>query len=329
MAQLYGISVALLRPLAELLGRLDIDSAAFLDGLGIDAGATPNTYIAGALVDARLDELARKRGDPAFALTLARAGVIRPLGLFGHMVWLSGTVRDAITRAVKFYAMVTSRATLTLDESAPRATLRQQSVLGASYSKTLTEFAFASLALRARAATGGRFELSAVSFTHAGDPSARARYRAVFGAPVEFGAELDELAFEVDQLDLALATADEVTSAALETTISKLTTAQPRSVLVDRVRRAVATSLGGAESHASVAGKLGTSARTLRRHLEREGQSLRSVVDELRRERADELLAAELPIKEVAFALGFSEPSAFSRAYKRWTGKAPRVGRVK
>jgi AraC-like DNA-binding protein len=326
MAPVYGISVALLRPFAELLGRLDIDAAAFLDGLGIDPGALPNTYIAGELVDARLSELARMRGDRAFALTLARAAVIRPLGLFGHMVWLSGTVRDAITRAVKFYAMVTSRATLALDESSPRATLRQHSVPGASYSKTLTEFAFASLALRARAATGGKFELAAVSFTHAGDPSARARYRAAFGAPVEFEAKVDELAFDVDQLDLALETADEVTSAALETTISKLTTVRPHSVVVDRVRRAVAA---GAETYETVADKLGTSARTLRRQLEREGQSLRAIADELRRERADELLAAALPIKEVAFALGFSEPSAFSRAYKRWTGKAPRLGRVK
>jgi AraC-like DNA-binding protein len=326
MAQVYGISVALLRPFAELLGRLDIDSAAFLNDLGIDAGALPNTYIAGELVDARLDELARSRGDRAFALTLARAAVIRPLGLFGHMVWLSGTVRDAITRAAKFYAMVSSRATLTLDETPPRATLRQHAVPGVVYSKTLTEFAFASLALRARGATGGKFELTAVSFTHAGEPSARARYRAAFGAPVEFEAKVDELAFEVDQLDLVLETADEVTSAALETTISKLTTARPHSVLVDRVRRAVTA---GAETYDSVADKLGTSARTLRRQLEHEGQSLRAIADELRRERADELLAAAMPIKEVAFALGFSEPSAFSRAYKRWTGKAPKLGRVK
>jgi len=140
------------------------------------------------------------------------------------------------------------------------------------------------------------------------------------------GAAVDELAFDVDQLDLALETADEVTSAALETTISKLTTVRPHSVVVDRVRRAVAA---GAETYETVADKLGTSARTLRRQLEREGQSLRAIADELRRERADELLAAALPIKEVAFALGFSEPSAFSRAYKRWTGKAPRLGRVK
>lgn len=328
MADVHGISVALLRPLAELLGRLEIDSSAFLGSFGIDAETAPNTYIAGAAVDARLDDIARSRRDPTFALTLARAAVIRPLGLFGHMVWLSGTVRDALTRAARFYAMVTSRTTLTLDETASRATLRQHSVPGVAHGKILTEFAFASLALRARRATGGRFKLHAASFTHGSDRSTRAAYRAVFGVPVGFAAGADEIAFDAEQLDLPLETADEVTSAALETTIVQLTGARPRSVLLDRVRRAAAPSLGDVVSLATIAGRLGTSARTLRRHLEQEGLSLRSIIDELRRERADELLAAGTPIKEIAFGLGFSEPSAFSRAYKRWTGKAPRLRRV-
>jgi AraC-like DNA-binding protein len=329
MANVYGISVALLRPLAELLGRLEIDPIAFLEGFGIDARTTPNTYVAGSAVDDRLDEIARTRGDPTFALTLARTAVIRPLGLFSHMVWLSGTVRDALVRAVRFYAMVTRRTTLTLDETGPRATLRQHAVPGITRGTILTEFAFASLVLRARRATAGRFELSAATFTHERDRSTRAAYKALFGVPVGFGASVDEVAFAADQLDLALESADEVTSAALEATIGKLTDATPRSVLLDRVRHAVAASLGKPVSLTNVADRLGTSARTLRRQLEREGRSLRSIVDELRRERADQLIASGTPIKEIAFGLGFSEPSAFSRAYKRWTGSAPRLARVK
>ncbi|MCW5803036.1 MAG: helix-turn-helix transcriptional regulator [Deltaproteobacteria bacterium] len=90
---------------------------------------------------------------------------------------------------------------------------------------------------------------------------------------------------------------------------------------VDRVRRALGQ---GAASLPDVARRIGTSSRTLRRHLEREGLTLRGLVDDVRRARADELLAAGTAVKEVAFALGFSEPSAFSRAYKRWTGRAPR-----
>ena len=130
-----GLSVALLRPLAELLGRLDsaspavpgeaapphggaesIDARGFLAALDIDDATAPDTYVDGERVDKLLDELAARRGDPAFALTLARLAVVRPLGLFGHLVWLSGTVGDAIERAVRFYSVITKRATLELED---------------------------------------------------------------------------------------------------------------------------------------------------------------------------------------------------------------------
>ena len=94
-----------------------------------------------------------------------------------------------------------------------------------------------------------------------------------------------------------------------------------RDPFIDRVRRAAAENFEGATSLAVIAKRLGISARTLRRHLEQHGNTLRGVVDDIRRERADQLLAAGMSVKEIAYALGFSEPSAFSRAYKRWTGK--------
>ena len=93
MSANHGISVALLRPLAELMGRLEIDARAVLASLGIDDATTPETYVAGDVVDRCLDEIAIRRRDPAFALTLARAAIERPVGMFGHMVWLSGTLR--------------------------------------------------------------------------------------------------------------------------------------------------------------------------------------------------------------------------------------------
>jgi AraC-like DNA-binding protein len=318
-----GISVALLRPLAELLGRLDADPAEFLASLGVDAEATPATYVDGAEVDRRLEAVAARRGDPTFGLTLARTAVAWPLGIFGHLIWTSGTVRDALARAVRFYGMVTRRTTLTLEESGARAILRQHGVPGIARGAILTEYPFASLALRARAATEARFAVRAVRFTHAQPAALAARYHEVFGVAVAFGAGADELELDTAQLDLRLASADPITSAVLETTVAALTETPSRSPFLDRVRRAAAMHLGEAISLELLARELGTSPRTLRRHLEQESSSLRAVVDELRRERADALLAAGTPIKEIAFGLGFSEPSAFSRAYKRWTGKAP------
>ena len=317
----HGISVALLRPLAELLGRLDVDGRAFLVQLGVDDDMAPNTYVPAVEVDRAIADIAAARNDPAFALTLARTAAIRPLGLFGHLIWLSGTMRDALTRAVKFYSMVTRRTTLSLDELDGIARIRQRPVANVPRGRILTEFPFASLALRARDATGGKFALRAVRFAHAGD--ATDAYAEVFRAPVTFGNAADEIEIDAAQLELPLASADPITSAAIEAKVAQLT-AMPagRSAVVDRVRRVAAAHLTTG-SPTAIAKQLGISPRTLRRQLADNATTLRQLLDEVRRERADQLLAAGTSVKEVAFELGFSEPSAFSRAYKRWTGKAP------
>jgi AraC-like DNA-binding protein len=325
MPATHGISVALLRPLAELLGQLEVEPAAFLTAVGVDDAMAPNTYITASRVDQELAAIAKRRGDPAFGLTLARAALVRPLGLFGHLVWLSGTLRDALTRAVKFWSVVSQRTTLTLDEtSGAVARLQQHVVSGAPRGRILTEYPFASLALRAREATRGAFVARAVRFSH--EAEATLVYDEVFRAPVTFGAAVDELEIETAQLDLRLAGGDPITSAAVEAKVIELISEAPaRDPFVERVRSAAASSFAGAASPTEVARRLGISRRTLRRHLEKQGHTLRGVVDELRRERADALLDAGSSVKEIAFQLGFSEPSAFSRAYKRWTGKAPRA----
>lgn len=313
--------MALLRPFAEILGRLDVDARQFLAALDIDDAATPDTYVPAARVDQLLADIAERRGDPTFSLTLAHAAVVRNLGLFGHMVWLSGSVRDALLRAVKFYGVVSHRTTLSLDEADGVATLRQHSLPGYSRGAILTEFPFVSLALRARHATDGKFALRAVRFMHASD-HARA-YREAFGCDVSFRASRNELEIDSAMLDLRLATADPITSAALEARVVELTSHASRSPFIERVRRAAGATLAQGPSLESIAAQVGISARTLRRQLAQENTSLRAILDEVRRERADELLAKGEPVKAVASELGFSEASAFSRAYKRWTGRSP------
>ncbi|MEM6345746.1 MAG: AraC family transcriptional regulator [Bacteroidota bacterium] len=71
------------------------------------------------------------------------------------------------------------------------------------------------------------------------------------------------------------------------------------------------------------AAMLHMSPRSLQRKLKAEGTSFRMLLDEIRQERATYYLRHEIPIKEVAFRLGFQEVSAFSHAFKRWTGKTP------
>ncbi|XXX72823.1 helix-turn-helix transcriptional regulator [Sorangium sp. So ce134] len=97
------------------------------------------------------------------------------------------------------------------------------------------------------------------------------------------------------------------------------------SALDDRHRDAVARLLASGEPSASVvARQFGTSERTLRRHLEDEGTTLRQIVAEVRRHTAEELLReSDTSTSEIAFLLGFSEVTAFARAFKRWSGRTP------
>ncbi|HTU11022.1 MAG TPA: helix-turn-helix transcriptional regulator [Allosphingosinicella sp.] len=78
-----------------------------------------------------------------------------------------------------------------------------------------------------------------------------------------------------------------------------------------------------------VARALGCSRQTLYRRLKAEGLTFERVLDDLRRRRALKLVRdPALPVKEIAYRLGFSDPAAFSRAFKRWTGKSPRAHRA-
>ena len=78
-----------------------------------------------------------------------------------------------------------------------------------------------------------------------------------------------------------------------------------------------------------IAGKLGISRQTLFRKLRAEGVTFERVLDELRyRMAADYLGARKVSVNETAYLVGFSEPAAFSRAFKRWSGSSPRTLRA-
>jgi AraC-like DNA-binding protein len=325
----HGNSVVLLRPLASVLRRLDVDADRFLAEVGVDDTTPPDAYVPNALVDRSLDAIAAARGDDTFGLTIAREAVARPpLGLFGNLVWLSGTLRDALARGARFYSLITRRATLSLDvaEGGGVAVLTQRMVPGAARGNILTDYLFASLVLRARAAAGERFHVRSMRFAHAA-PSV-APYEELFRSRVTFDGEraggIDALTLDASLLDLPLSSADPFTAAAVEAEVAQRIRAATSLPLVDNLRTAVSAELrAGRPSVASIARRLGVGGRALRRRLEDQRLSLRAIVASVQRDRASELLADGASIKQVAFELGFSEPSAFSRAYKRWTGRPP------
>ena len=95
---------------------------------------------------------------------------------------------------------------------------------------------------------------------------------------------------------------------------------------MDHVRRLLNEALrGGDPGLSTVSKRLGLSVRSLQRKLKENGTSHQGLLDDLRHELSREyLLQSGMSVVDVAFLLGFSDPSAFHRAFRRWTGLTPR-----
>jgi AraC-like DNA-binding protein len=104
-----------------------------------------------------------------------------------------------------------------------------------------------------------------------------------------------------------------------------------RSSLRERVRELIVEMpRAGEPSQTDVARKLGMSERTLHRRLREEGQTFADILDTVRRELALRYLAdLDLAVYEIAFLLGYSDPSSFHRAFRRWMGDSPQEVRAR
>jgi AraC-like DNA-binding protein len=152
-----------------------------------------------------------------------------------------------------------------------------------------------------------------------------------FGCAVEFGADCDEVVFAADAGKLPIVNADRY--------LHRLVTGYGEDFLSRRkwrsggirtdVENAIAALLPhGSTQLANVARKLGLTPRTLRRKLTAEGVTFARVLEDLRVALAQHYLAEQdLPISRIAWLLGYTEVSAFSHAFRRWTGRTPRADR--
>ena len=157
-----------------------------------------------------------------------------------------------------------------------------------------------------------------------------APYARQLGCAVRFGAAYDALVFSAAALDLPLRAADPRLGSVLEEHLQRLLEALPNEDLFVRsARGALMRALAdGSASLEHLAAELRVSPRTLRRRLDEHGSSYKNLLDELRRDLAFYCVEqTDEPIEGVASRLGFTEPSTFYRAFKRWSGTTPAAHR--
>ncbi|MFD9327920.1 AraC family transcriptional regulator [Streptomyces sp. NPDC060065] len=171
-----------------------------------------------------------------------------------------------------------------------------------------------------------RINLTRVEFNHPA-PRHALEYDLLYGAPCSFRAPRTALVFDRAVLDRPVLQDEAALLAFLRRAPGDvLARLDYGSTAAAQVRRLLGQSLPDRmPDPQEVAARLAVSAQTLRRRLAEEGTSFQRIRDQLRRDVAIAALATgTVSIEDISQQLGFSEPSAFHRAFKRWTGSAPR-----
>ena len=160
-------------------------------------------------------------------------------------------------------------------------------------------------------------------------PAHAADYSLIYAERAHFGGEALVASFDAALLDLPVRRDAQDVDAFLEGAPGKIAMLYRRDRDVARaVRDVLARSLAAPPSFDEVARALGTSPRTLHRQLGGEGTSFRAIKASLRRERAlARLEKTKQSVADIAAELGYSEPSAFYRAFHAWTGEGPSAHR--
>jgi AraC-like DNA-binding protein len=304
-------------PVAPLLGRV---------GLTPGLIAEPEERLSVRSQIRLLDEAANALKDDCFGFTLARDFDLRKIGLLYYVMASSQTLGDALKRIAR-YSKVANEALVFGYREGNRL------IISLSYSgvprhsdRHQIEFCMFGLLRICRVLTGHNLVPQHFSISHYRSDGTTEMARFV-GTKVEFGADTDEFALNIEARELPLTHSDPY--------LNKLLLKDCKAALADRkgdvskLRTKVENAISSLLPHGrvpveNVARSLGMSRRTLARQLSDEGLNFSEILQQLRRDLAVRYLRdRKLHVSKIAWLLGFNEVSAFTHAFKRWTGKAP------
>lgn len=263
--------------------------------------------------------------DPELPFRYGASITADSLGALGLAMKTAPTVADSLRRLMRYVLVLSDTLDYELldDRGGCTFTLvgRPHHRPGAALAN---ECALAAVVSMIRQATGSPLSPRSVSFRHR-PPADDAPHRDYFGCPVRFDAHTDGVSLDAEQLRRPTLLADDGLSSYLLAQLDDLRARVADRSLVTIVRGVVADTLAdGQPSKSDVARRLGMSERTLHRRLADDGANFQTLVTEARRDAAESLLGSGgHSLADVAFLTGFSDQTAFTRAFKRWTGLTP------
>jgi AraC-like DNA-binding protein len=312
----------------------DIDKSDLLNAVGIspEKPVDPSFMLSSTDYYAAFRKLA-KADRHGWSLPLRAGASMRcaDYGAFG-LAWKSANnIKGSFERAERYARLLTNVASYQIETTRSGAFMhlhRQgERHLGMRLSNEAT---IASIHAISREVATKDFHPLEVHFKHSA-PAVVADHQRYFECPVFFDSDRDALLVSVDTLNTPNFLGDESLSqffdTHLEGELSKLT---DDNSVEQRIKIYVSRNLSeGIPPVSAIAEHLCMSSRTLQRRLADSGQTYQRLLDESRRSLAEKLLRqTTYSLNEIAFMAGFSDQSAFNRAFKRWAGQTPRSFRI-
>jgi AraC-like DNA-binding protein len=242
-----------------------------------------------------------------------------------HSVLSCKTLGHALDRSLRFYALILDDISGSAERDAKEARIVLRDAPGVSPRVFAHELLLMLLYGVSCWLVGRRIPILRTEFSYA-EPAHSAEYRLMYCADLHFNRAHTLLAFEASYLDLPVVqnerSAKEFLRTAPESILLKY---KNGSSLSARVRRRLRQFLPGAvPDFEQLADEMSITPATMRRRLHEEGESYQSIKDQLRRDLAISYLShSKRSVMDIALELGFSERSAFHRAFRKWTGASP------
>lgn len=316
-------SIMALVPLLEQFG-VSLDSLLAESGLPIGLFEHPDNLIPFREGTRLLGLCADRTECPHFGLLVGEQTSLAAYGMVGEIMKAAADVRSALQLMCRFMTLADGGGLLTLSETRQFASF-SYSVYepGVERAEVLGDIVLAVSNSFLRELCGHKWRAHEILFSRS-RPANIQPYNEILKAPLRFDVEQSAVIFESTWLDVTLPTADPVKLRTLEAK-ARAIEASETGDLVAQVRRIVRRQLlSGTCSMQSVAAELGMHRRTLDRQLQPFNCAFKTLSDEIRYEVSRQLLAdTTMPVIEISQSLHYADASAFTHAFRRWSGTTP------
>ena len=314
--------------IAQTLQSYDCDPGPPFRTAGIDLGQASNDGMRYPVE--RMQQLwqlaVESTGDPCFGFVAGRQ--LQPAALHGlGFSWLaSDTLRDALNRLVRFSRLISTAANIELQETGNGVELLLQPTKGIdNVVYASLDAGMAGFLHMCRITAGDRIIPSQITLKRPEPASCSDAIKAFFSCPVEFDADCYSLGFSQQLVDAPLSNANpELARINDQAVIDYLARFDRDSVTMQVRSRIIERLHDGTPNQETIAESLHVSLRSLQRKLNKEETNYKTLLESTRQELALHYIReTHRSLGEITYLLGFSEPSNFTRAFKRWTGKTP------